>query len=362
MRIDLIRPNELGPSEIAAWHSMQEATSALANPFLSPEFTLAAGRLRQESRLAVLTDGSCITGFFPFERRRLGVGVPISGWLSACQGLVHTPAAEWDARALLRACDLAVWKFDNLISEQNPFMSYHIQTVPSPILDLSSGFDRYYTDLRSRRSHFCRELERKTRKLGREAGGLRIVCDSRDPRILHTLIAWKSEQYRRTAHVDRFQQPWVRELLETMLETRTKELSGLLSVLYTGDQPVAAQFGLRNDGQLVGWFTGYDIRYARYSPGLIHLMLMARELASASIQTIHMGKGALKYAQSLRNGDIPVSAGVVTTRSTLGAAHDGWNRASRFALNTVRGRPALHGALDKLLRQGGVSSRTYGRI
>ena len=146
MRIDLIQPNELGPSEIAAWHSMQEATPALANPFLSPEFTLAAGRLRQESRIAVLTDGACITGFFPFERRRFGVGVPISGWLSACQGLVHAPAAEWDAEELLRSCDLAVWKFDNLISNPKAFRALSSTNRPSPILDLSSGFDHYYTD------------------------------------------------------------------------------------------------------------------------------------------------------------------------------------------------------------------------
>jgi len=362
MRIDLIQPNELGPSEIAAWHSMQEATPALANPFLSPEFTLAAGRLRQGSRLAVLTDGSCLAGFFPFERRRLGVGVPISGWLSACQGLVHAPGVEWDARELLRGCDLAVWKFDNLISEQKPFMPYHVRTAPSPILDLSSGFDQYYTALRSKRPHLCRELERKTRKLGREAGKLQVVADSRDPRVLRTLMTWKSEQYRRTAHVDRFQQPWVCELLESMLETRTKEILGLLSVLYAGDQPVAAQFGLRNHRQLVGWFTGYDIRYAKYSPGLIHLMLMARELASASVQTIHMGKGALKYTQSLRNGDVPVSEGMVAARSTQGIAHDSWGRASRVTLNTVRQHPALHSALHMLLRQGGVTNRVYGRI
>ena len=40
MRIDLIQPNELGPSEIAAWHSMQEATPTLANPFCRPSSLL----------------------------------------------------------------------------------------------------------------------------------------------------------------------------------------------------------------------------------------------------------------------------------------------------------------------------------
>src|SRR6266849_285056 len=101
MRELLIRPHELGPAEIAAWHSMQRATPSLANPFLSPEFAVAAGRGRPNAQVAVLTDGQSIAGFFPFERRRLGMGMPIGGWLSHYQGLVHAPEAEWDALELL---------------------------------------------------------------------------------------------------------------------------------------------------------------------------------------------------------------------------------------------------------------------
>ena len=79
----------VGPDEIAAWHQMQKATPALADPFLAPEYAMAVGRFRPRSRVAVLTDGQSIVGFFPFEERRLGTGVPISGWLSACQGVVR---------------------------------------------------------------------------------------------------------------------------------------------------------------------------------------------------------------------------------------------------------------------------------
>lgn len=362
MRVHLIQPSELGPSEIAAWHAMQRATPELENPFLSPEFAIAVGRFRPDSRVAVLTDGPDTIGFFPFEKRRFGVGVPISGWLSPCQGLIHAPDAEWDVHELLGGSKLAAWKFDNLIYAQKPFKPYHGATGPSPILDLSSGFDAYYKSLRLKMPHLCRELERKARKLGREVGEVRTVSDSRDLRLLRTLMAWKSDQYRRTDHVDRFERPWLAGLLEALLETRTKELSGLLSVLYAEDQPVAVQFGLRNRSQLVGWFTGYDVRFARYSPGLIHLMQMAREVASSSIETIHMGKGALRYTQSLKNGDILVSDGVVTARSPLGVVHNGLGRASRLALNTVRRHPCLHDALDQLLRRGGISGRTYGRL
>ncbi|HEX3955614.1 MAG TPA: GNAT family N-acetyltransferase [Trebonia sp.] len=361
MRVQLIHPSELGPSEICAWRAMQRATPSLNNPFLSPDYAIAVGSFRPQSRVAVLMDGNHITGFFPFEKRRLGIGVPISGWLSPCQGVVHEAHAEWNAADLVRACGLAAWKFDNLLPDQKPFEPYHAATMPTPVIDLSRGFDAYYTGLRARASDFCRELERKARKMEREIGSLTAECDSRDRNALAALVSWKSEQYRRTAHVDRFEQPWLACLLETLLAPRGIEFTGLLSVLSAGGRPVAAQFGLRSGDLLVGWFTGYDPLCAKYSPGLIHLLRMAENLA-ATVNTIHMGKGALRYTRSLRNHEIIVSEGVVTAKSALGVTQHAYNLTSKQALAAARQSPRLHAGLDTILRRAGVSRRTYGRI
>jgi CelD/BcsL family acetyltransferase involved in cellulose biosynthesis len=362
MRVDVVHPSELGPAEIASWHAMQQATRSLENPFLSPEYAIAVGRFRPESRVAILTEGQAPTGFFPFEKRRFGVGVPISGWLSACQGVVHAPEARWDPRELVRKCGLATWQYDNLIADQAAFDPYHSATDPAPAIDLSEGFDAYYAKVHSRAHRFCRELERKIRKLGREAGDLRFVCDAADASVLRTLTAWKSEQYRRTDHVDRFDKPWAAELLETLLTTREDHLSGVLSVLYAGDTPVTIQFGLRAGSLLVGWFTGYDLDLSKYSPGLIMIRMMTEELAGIGVDRLHMGKGAKKYTEELKNSDIFVGAGSVASRSVLGTAHHARNATGQWALHTVRAHPSWHHAADRLLRRFGVSSRMYGRV
>jgi CelD/BcsL family acetyltransferase involved in cellulose biosynthesis len=269
---------------------------------------------------------------------------------------------DWDPQDLLRGCRLSAWQFDNLIIDQQPFGPYHSATGPAPVIDLADGFDAYYAKLRVRSSRFCREIARKTRKLGREAGGLRIVADSRDSNALRTLVAWKSDQYRRTSHVDRFEQPWLAGLLEALLATRTEHFGGLLSVLYAGNQPVAAQFGLRARSFLVGWFTGYDVRFAKYSPGIIHLMQMAEQLAAAGIDHISMGKGARRYTETLKSHDVFVADGVVTGQTLLGAAHRVRSASSRWAARTIRGHPGAHDAADWILRRSGASRRTYGRI
>jgi CelD/BcsL family acetyltransferase involved in cellulose biosynthesis len=342
---------------------MQRNTPSLANPFLSPEFAMAVGRFRPGAHVAMLTEGNSITGFFPFERRQLSVGVPICGWLNHCQGLIHAPEAEWDPRELLRGCQLSAWRFDNLIAGQRPFAPYHAAMAATPIIDVSDGFDAYNEKLRLKSPRFCRELDRRTRKLEREVGKLRIVADSRDPSALRTLMAWKSDQYRQTNHVDRFEQPWLAGLLDDLLATRSPHISGLLSVLYAGDQPVAAQFGLRTGSLLVGWFTAYDTRFSKYSPGLLQFRQLTEALAAAGIRVIDMGGGAKNYyKETLKSGDTFVAQGIVTSRSALGAVHRVSSTLAMSARRTIHERPALHHAGDQVLRRSGVARRIYGRL
>ncbi len=334
----------------------------LSDPFLAPEYAVTVDRFRPRSRVGVLMEGDSVVGFFPFESRRLGVGVPLSGWLSAGQGIIHRPDARWNMRELLRGCGLSVWRFDNLIADQAVSGAYHAKVVPSPVIDLSEGSGAYYAQLRKQTQRFCRENERKARKLGREAGELRLEHDSRNPELLDRLIRWKSDQYRRTANVDRFGLPWVPPLLQALLATRSEHLSGMLSVLYAGEQPVSIQFGLRAGGTIVGWFTGYDQRFGRYSPGLLHIKMMIETLCTLGVHTVRIGKGAKQSARLFKNRDILVAEGVATNRSPFGAAHRVIHGVNRRALRAARENPTLHDATDHVLRSTGASRRLYGKV
>jgi CelD/BcsL family acetyltransferase involved in cellulose biosynthesis len=360
-RVHLIHPAELGASEIARWHRLQEAEPALAHPFLSAEYAMAAGRFRPQSRVAVLVDGPRTVGFFPFEVRKFGLGVPISGWLSAYQGAIQLGGTQCDPGELLRGCGLSAWQFDNVIADQEPFSRYAV-TCHTPVMDLAAGFDAYERGLRERAPRFCRELGRKARKLGREHGSLRMEFDTRDAALLSRLIAWKSAQYQTTNHVDRFQLPWVTGLLHELLDARSDHLTGLLSVLYAGDEPVSIQFGLRAGRVVAGWFSGYDHRFGKYSPGLIQVMMMAEALGRHGVETLHMGKGAKDSVRAFKNGDITVGEGTVTAHSVLGLSHRVLGGVGRQALRTVRRHPGLHRAADRVLRRSGVSGRLYGKV
>lgn len=348
MRVSVVRPGELGPDDIASWRAMQSGTPSLASPFLSPEFAITVGEFRPSARVAVLSEGSAVVGFFPFERGRLGAGMPIAAGLTDCQGLIHAPGVRWDARELVRGCRLPVWRFDHLEASQQPFERYRTGVERSPVIDLSNGFDAYYEKLGAQSPQFCKNIERKARKLEREAGELRFVADSDDASAFRTLLSWKSAQYRRTGQFDIFKWSWVTGLIEALFATRGDSFSGLFSVLYADDVPIAAHFGLRGGDILAHWFPAYDAEFSRYSAGLIMHLRMAECTPAAGVRVIDMGTGVQRYKDELKNGDLFVGVGTVTTGSLHGAvlatAPRARAAARQRAVDVVRRHPVLRSA------------------
>ena len=321
MQISVARPRELGPPEIAVWQSMQRKSVYLASPFLCPEFAVAVDRVRPDARVAVLNDGPDIIGFFPFQRRRLGVGVPIGSGLNDCQGVVHAPDVEWDTQDLLRACGLSVWQFDCLVEGQWPFEAAAVTVAPSPAIDLTDGFEVYQENLRANSPQFCKDLARRERKLEREVGPLRFAVDSDDAEALRSLMRWKSEQYRRTGWIDFFDRPWLVDLVHDLFNTHSDHFGGLLSVLYAGSDPVAAHFGLRSAHVLAHCYPAYDPQFKRQSPGLVHHLRLIEETAALGVELIDMGKGPERYKQTLKSRDLFVAEGIVARGQVHAAAH-----------------------------------------
>ncbi len=351
--ISVVRPSELGPGEIAAWHSMQRLTSSLANPFLSPEFATAVDRFRSNARVAVLTDGPEIVGFFPFERRRLGAGAPIGAGLNDCQGVIHKPGVEWEPQDLLRACKLSMWQFDHLAEGQRPFAQHTVGVSPSPVIDLTDGFAAYQDKLRVKSPQFCKDIARKARKLEREVGELRFAVDSREHAELRVLMRWKSDQYHRNGWVDVFDRPWIVDMIDYLFSTRSDHFGGLLSVLYAGQAPVAAHFGLRSGHVLAHWYPAYDQRFGKHSPGLIQHLRMAAETAAHGVRVIDMGTGIERYKQTLKSHDIFVSDGIVTRGPLIAHAHKANGALTNWARRQVKRYPPLFRAADAVLRHFG---------
>ncbi|MFF5208980.1 GNAT family N-acetyltransferase [Streptosporangium sp. NPDC000396] len=353
MKITVVSPQELGESEKSRWRTLQKASPSLDNPFLSVDFTLAMGRLRDHVRVAVIEDAGEIAGFFPHERHSLGIGKPLGGFLTTCHGLISVSELKIDPRDLLRACKLSAIDFDYLVAGQPTFAPYETDVRPSPVMDLRGGFDAYIDQVRAGSPKNYKTVRYKERKLGREQGELRFEWDSTDAGTLRTIMNWKSDQYQRTGRIDRFAQPWIVRLVEELHSHRSDDFSGVLTMVYAGDTPVAGHFGLRTARTLVGWFPAYDPAFARYSPGITHHLQMAEHAAKAGLHQVDMGKGGREYKEWLKTGALMVAEARIARPSPMATAQ--WlRRVPVSKLRTVVvDNPTLFRAADRLLKSYG---------
>jgi CelD/BcsL family acetyltransferase involved in cellulose biosynthesis len=302
--------------------------------------------------VAVLEDAGETIGFFPFENRGLGYGVPIAPGLTDCQGVMQAPDADWDAGELLRSCRLGVWEFDRLVDGQKPFEPYQVIRAPAPVIDLSGGSAAVLADLRRRHSRVASKLPKQQRRLEREVGPLRFEFGTTDHAALQTLMAWKSGQYRRTGRSDRFARPWITRLIENLFDLRAREFSLVLSVLHAGEHPVAAHLALRQRGVMAGWFPAYDPQFARYSPGLLHRLHLIQAAADDGVTLIELGRGAREHKDLFKSYEVLVGEGKVSRPSAGAALYFAGRAPLRRLRATVMESPRLYRTADAVLRHG----------
>lgn len=350
-RVRVARPGDLSAAELEVWRELRAKSQAPENPFMEPEFTLAVGRVRSSARVAVVYEGGEPAAFFPYEKGKLGQGRAIGFGVSDSQGIIGRPQRAAMQSELLRACGLSSWEFDNLEDGQSLFVPDAADAYPSYVIDVGSGYAAYEAILRERSPKFFRTTTAKERRLGRQAGEVRFVFDERDPAALARLMEWKSAQYRRTGRRDRFAQEWISTLVRQLAHTRAPGCSGVLSVLYAGDAPIAAHFGLRSRTVLACWFPSYDPRYAKYSPGLVLHLRMAEAAAGEGIGMLDLGRGAAEYKDALKTGEIPVYEGAATRPGAGAVLHWIGREPSRRAHGFVRQRPGLAGFAQRGLKR-----------
>ena len=77
MRVTVVRPGDLGPSEASLWSMFQQSSPTTLNPFLSLTFARVVGRHRPDARVAVVETDRQIEAFLPFELADRRMGMPI---------------------------------------------------------------------------------------------------------------------------------------------------------------------------------------------------------------------------------------------------------------------------------------------
>lgn len=336
-----VRGAELTSADVAAWRAIQSARAEFASPYFCAEFTLAVAAERRDVFVVILTEGGRAVGFFPFQRGAMGQGRPVGGPLSDFHGVIAEPGAAWEPESLLRAAGLSSWEFDHLILSQDRLSPFRTGEAPSPIMDLTGGYEAYMAGRRAEGTKQILKAEGLARKLEREVGAMRVVLDEQSPGVLAKVMEWKSEQCRASNLPDVFGSAWTRALMARLVATRGDEFSGMLSALYVGDELAAAHMGMRSRTVWHYWFPGYDEKFAKFSTGLLLLLRMAAAAPGLGITRIDLGKGESQYKQRLMNGASTVWEGRVERASFWTGVQRARRRAEAWSERSAIGRPLL---------------------
>ena len=340
MQVHTLSIRELPPDCIGLWERTV-AQMPIETPFLHPQFVQMVGRARNDVEVALIESGSGLAGFFPYHRGRGDIARPVGLKLADFQGVVAPPSLEVDPLELLQACGLSGWDVSGLLGDAALMRLDGSRRGSSPFIDLRDGFEPWRQGLQSRGGSTIRSVSRKIRKIQRELGPLRLKTEASD-RALQSLLRWKSDQRRRTQSLDVARFRWARRLLGDASSFTADGFSGMLSSLYAGDHFVAAHLGIRTDRTLHWWIPAYNPAYAKYSPGLILLVELARAGAALGIQRIDLGKGAERYKSSFSTGSVQVGEGILDRQPARAVARRLWLDLKRLARSVPLARQTRH--------------------
>jgi CelD/BcsL family acetyltransferase involved in cellulose biosynthesis len=339
MKITSLPPRQLTPNLVSRWHDILLATPQLAGPFFRPEFIAAVAEERAGVEVAVFEDAGRVVGFFPFERNRWNVAQPVAGRLSDYQGVIAPADVPWNPDEIMSALRLAAWEFDHQLASQTPLAPHFVTRGPSPVIDLSRGYDHWLASRKAERQA-VKELVRKGRKLERESTEIDFTWHTSDTGAFRQLLAWKSAQYVRTGVPNIFRERWTLALLDRIRHLPGPNLQGVLSTLRADGRLLAVHFGMQAGDTLHWWFPTYDPEQARCSPGQVLLLKIAAAAAAHGVTRIDLGKGSEDYKLALASTSVEIAEGSIDRRPFAATVRRGWTATRDWVKRSPLGTPA----------------------
>jgi CelD/BcsL family acetyltransferase involved in cellulose biosynthesis len=317
--LDILRPQSMPQSMLERWRVLQGAASRFNSPFLSPDWPLAVERALGEAdrgvRVAVLREGGEAKGFLAL---RIGAHAAMAAGEPLCdyQGLVATPDAELDARALVQALGVGRLDFSHMLEDDPDFAPFAKGRDRSWIVDLDGGYEAYAAARREAGVSALKDFDKKRRKAEREAGPVVFTAGAEAPGDFEQLFDWKRRQYRATGQIDIFAAGWPMRLMRELFATRGGAFAGQLFTMHMQGELAAAHFHLAGAHTVHAWMIAHDARFERYSPGLLLFQDIMRWMDATPYRRLDLGYGDYRFKRELANAEQGVIDGFVGVPST----------------------------------------------
>lgn len=291
----IVDASALSPEHRAHWHAIIEDQPLLDGPSFDPDFVCRLGQFIVGARVGILELGGSVVGYVPFAKADGSTAGPIV--MSDYQAVILERGTEAQARDIVRALGLRSMRFDGVPVDHFTIADVHApQGVSAPRIDISAGYERYVAEMAAR-GRSGKKFATNLRLLERDHGDVRLDHGISSDAALSSLLALKGARYGRNGVFE----PWVHSALQAFHGRQVGRIQGQLSVLRAGSQDVAYLFCLKRGGLLYYWFPTFNPAFAKYSPGLLALWMLIRDLPLLGCDRIDMGPGGESYKVQFAN-------------------------------------------------------------
>ncbi|HZZ90302.1 MAG TPA: GNAT family N-acetyltransferase [Caulobacteraceae bacterium] len=331
MDVEVLRPKDL-PADLAErWRGLQSQHRAWDSPFLSPDWACSVEAARGDGsvQVAVVSKAGEPRAFMAATVGRM-TAIAAGGAMCDYEGLVGDPGPCFDPRRLLSALGVGRYDFSHVLDDSPAFAPFARGHALSWIVDLPDGYDVYARQRRAAVSAL-KEFDRKRRKVEREIGPIVFTAKSASKADLDRMIALKREQYRGTGQTDIFAAGWTLRLVEALFALEAPGCGGALFTLHIGGELAAAQFHLTAGKTIHAWLIAHELRFERYSPGLLLFQDILRWMDGQPYDRFDLGYGDYRFKTELSNVQQRLMHGFVGAPSAASLAREAAYGVRRMA-------------------------------
>ncbi len=201
---------------------------------------------------------------------------------------------------VLQAAGLRSYTFHALAHRTSEVDHWKFGTTQSFLADLQKHDRGYVAFLEQARETIFKQ-RRKTKKMIKDLGPLRLEFDCTSNEVRNRLLDLKRDQYKRTHIFDILSVEWVHDVFDQLFQPHfnAEQCRGITSVLYAGDTLVAGHVGLLEGDLMHYWFPVYDPQYHMYSPGTALFLEISKACEERGIKQIDFGYGEQPYKVKL---------------------------------------------------------------
>ncbi|MEM5517659.1 GNAT family N-acetyltransferase [Henriciella sp. AS95] len=334
----LVRFDELSLVDLDAWSALIAEAQAYDSALLMPEFGAVISQIRDDVRIAIISQGKRFVAVLPVHLRPGGLARPLGAPFSDYSGPIISPSADLNLEDILNLTGLPAFESATSVTPYPDPTTGDTALEHHVIRPGDMTADEYIESRRQKHAKRFKNFRRLAKQFEREVGPLQLEWGRPSNSFLTQLFQIKSRQFAESGYLDITSSRESRRILDAVAASEY----GFCISLWSGDELVSGHFGFRAGDSFHPWIAAFEPKWAPYSPGNLLLLNVLKHWDEMGLDCYDLATGHDHYKKYFANSARPTTT-VFATGDGFQAQHrklwhDLWVRAGAMKDGSLTGR------------------------